>query len=70
MPALARHDIVVSIGHCLFKEIVNKHLCFDTGSGPGIHMILRNPPSGEEIVFPALGRDWAFSLPSGKGETQ
>jgi hypothetical protein len=30
----------------------------------------RNPPSGEEILFPALGRDWAFSLPSVKGETQ
>jgi hypothetical protein len=35
MPALARRDMVVSIGDCFFKELMNKYLCFNTRSGPG-----------------------------------
>jgi len=36
MPALARYDVVLSIGDCSFKELVNEYVCFNTRSGPGM----------------------------------
>jgi len=39
MPALARRDMVVSIGDYFFKELMNKYPYFNTRSGPGITII-------------------------------
>ena len=32
----ARYDVVLSIGDCSFKELVNEYVCFNTRSGPGM----------------------------------
>jgi hypothetical protein len=78
MPALARYDVVLSIGDCSFKELVNEYVCFNTRSGPGMIRIFfafheerqkvsslfegGNGANREQNINLRIGREWKVNL--------
>jgi len=78
MPALARYDVVLSIGDCSFKELVNEYVCFNTRSGPGMIRIFfafheerqkvsslfegGNAANREQNINLRIGREWKVNL--------